>query len=211
VEEVDAGDGVERDGNVEVQVAGFGIVDAEAVDENEGLLEGGAADGEVGLNAFGGAGLDVEGRVGAEEIDGAVGADGEIAGEDDLDGAVAFGERERLDGGGDLDAVDFDEFGLRRGGIRLRCGSGRLCEGGVLICCAWGVLLADSGAGEEQTDGEVYEALLHGWDGEPLFAQNGFRAAAQVLSYVRASTATRDRRPGFMRDDWMRAFKVLVD
>src|ERR1035441_1701705 len=43
VEEVDAGDGVERDGNVKVQVAGFGIVDAEAVDEDEGLLEGGAA------------------------------------------------------------------------------------------------------------------------------------------------------------------------
>jgi len=39
VQEVDAGDGVERDGNVEVQVAGFGIVDAEAVDQNEGLLE----------------------------------------------------------------------------------------------------------------------------------------------------------------------------
>ena len=76
MQDVDAGDGVERDGNVEVEVAGFGVVDAEAVDEDEGLLEGGAADGEVGLDAFGGAGLHVEGGVGAEEIDGGVGADG---------------------------------------------------------------------------------------------------------------------------------------
>src|ERR1039458_9795721 len=148
VEEVDAGDCVEGDGDVEVQVAGFGIVDAEAVDEDEGLLEGGAADGEVGLNAFAGAGLEVEGGVGAEEIDGAIGADGEIVGEDDLDRAVAFGERERLDGGGDLDAVDFDEFGLRRGGILLRWG--RRLRGAILLPCARGALLEDGGAGTEQ-------------------------------------------------------------
>ena len=78
MEQVDAGDGVERDGDVEVEVAGLGIVDAEAVDEDEGLLEGSAADGEVGLNAFAGAGLQVEGRVGAEEVDGGVGADGQV-------------------------------------------------------------------------------------------------------------------------------------
>ena len=45
VEDVDAGDGVEGDGDVEVEVAGFGVVDAEAVEEDEGLLEGGAAEG----------------------------------------------------------------------------------------------------------------------------------------------------------------------
>ena len=76
VQHVDAGDGVERDGDVEIQVAGFGIVDAEAVDQDEGLLEGGAANGEVGLDAFAGAGLDVERGIGAEEVDGVVGAGG---------------------------------------------------------------------------------------------------------------------------------------
>ena len=149
MEDVDAGDGVERDGNVEVEMAGLGIVDAEAVDEDEGLLESSAADGEVGLHAFGGAGLEVEGRVGAEEVDGAVGADGEIVGEYLEYGAIAFGQRERLDGGGDLDAVDFDEFGrwcggwLRGGGWRAGC----LGE-----CC---------GRAEEE-QGEAGECFLHG-------------------------------------------------
>ena len=59
MEDVDAGDGVEGDGDVEVEVAGFGVVDAEAVEEDEGLLEGGAAEGEVGLDAVWGAGLEV--------------------------------------------------------------------------------------------------------------------------------------------------------
>ena len=79
VEDVDAGDGVEWDGDVEVEVAGLGIVDAEAVEEDEGLLEGGAAEGEVGLDAVGGAGLQVEGGVLTEEVDDGVGGEGLLA------------------------------------------------------------------------------------------------------------------------------------
>ena len=79
VEDVDAGDGVEGDGDVEVEVAGLGVVDAEAVEEDEGLLEGGAADGEVGLDAVGGAGLEVEGGVLAEVVDDGVGEQGLVA------------------------------------------------------------------------------------------------------------------------------------
>jgi hypothetical protein len=45
VEDIDTGDGVEGDGDVEVQVAGLGVVDAETVEEDEGLLERGAAEG----------------------------------------------------------------------------------------------------------------------------------------------------------------------
>src|ERR1019366_2380113 len=100
---------------------------------------------------------DVEGGVGAEEIDGAVGAGGEIAGEDDLDGAVAFGEREWLDGSGDLDAVDFDELGLGQGGIRLRCGRWLRGSGGGL--------LAESGTGTEQTESEGGKTSFHHWRG----------------------------------------------
>ncbi len=59
MQDVDAGDGVERHGDVEIEVAGLGVVDTQAVDEDEGLLEGGAADGKVGLDAAGGAGLQV--------------------------------------------------------------------------------------------------------------------------------------------------------
>ena len=104
VEDVDAGDGVEGDGDVEVEMAGLGVVDAEAVEEDEGLLEGGAADGEVGLDAVGGAGLQVEGGVLAEEVDDGVGEERLVAGFDEVDGAVVFGEREGFEGGGDGDA-----------------------------------------------------------------------------------------------------------
>jgi len=38
-------------------VTGFGVVDAEAVQEDEGPARSGAAKAEVGLNAVGGAGL----------------------------------------------------------------------------------------------------------------------------------------------------------
>ncbi len=82
MEDVDSGDGVEGDGDVEVEVAGLGVVDAEAVKEDEGLLEGGAAEGEVGLDAVGGAGLEVEGCVLAEEIDDGVRGEGLFAGGD---------------------------------------------------------------------------------------------------------------------------------
>jgi hypothetical protein len=92
VEDVDAGNGVERDGDVEVKVAGLGVVDAEAVEEDEGLLEGGAAEGEVGLDAVGGAGLEVEGGVLAEVVDDGVGEEGLVAGGDEVDGAIALGE-----------------------------------------------------------------------------------------------------------------------
>ena len=149
MQDVDAGDGVERDGDVEVEVAGLGIVDAEAVDEDEGLLEGGAADGEVGLDAFGGAGLHVERRVGAEQIDGAVDADGQLARGEDFDGAVAFGQGERLDGGGDLDAVDDDQLFGWRGGGGLRVGR------------RWWAVLGEASDGPEQDQGEAGEGVLH--------------------------------------------------
>ena len=105
VQDFDAGDGVERDGDVEVEVAGLGVVDAEAVEQEEGLLEGGAADGEVGLDSGGGAGLEVERGVLAEVVDDAVEEEGLGAGVEGLDGAVAFGEGDGLDGGGDGDGL----------------------------------------------------------------------------------------------------------
>ena len=105
MEDVDSGDGVEGDGDIEIQVAGLGVVDAEAVEEDEGLLEGGAAEGEVGLDAVGGAGLEVEGGVLAEEIDGGVRDEGLVARGDEVDGAVAFGEREGFESGGNGDAL----------------------------------------------------------------------------------------------------------
>jgi hypothetical protein len=105
VKDVDSGDGVEGDGDVEIQVARLGIVDAKAVEQDEGLLEGGAAEGEVGLDAVGGAGLQVEGGVLAEEIDDGVRNERLVARRDEIDGAVAFGEGKRFEGGGYGDAL----------------------------------------------------------------------------------------------------------
>ena len=115
MEDVDAGDGVEGDGDIQIQVAGLGVVDAEAVEEDEGLLEGGAAKGEVGLDAVDGASLEVEGGVLTEEIDYGVGDEGLIAWVDEVDGAVAFSERKGFERGGDGDALCCDAFG-REGG-----------------------------------------------------------------------------------------------
>jgi hypothetical protein len=105
-------------------MAGLGVVDAKAVEENEGLLEGGAAKGEVGLDAVAGAGLEVEGGVLTEEVYDAVGLEGLVAWGDDVDGAVAFGEGEGFDGGGYGDA-------LGCGGLRGEGRRGLLCDGGA--------------------------------------------------------------------------------
>ena len=122
MEDFDAGEGVEGDGDVEVEVAGLGVVDAEAVEEDEGLFEGGAADGEVGLNAVGRAGLEVEGGVLAEIVGGVVEEEGLVARVESDDGAVGFGERDGWDGGGDGD-------GLLDGGLLLGGGeAGGECE-----------------------------------------------------------------------------------
>ena len=72
MEDVDSCDGVEGDRDVEVEVARLRIVDAKAVQQNERLLEGGAADGEVGLDAIAATGLEVKGGVHSEEVGGVV-------------------------------------------------------------------------------------------------------------------------------------------
>ncbi len=123
VEDVDAGDGVEGNRDVEVEVAGFGVVDAEAVEEDEGLLEGGAAEGEVGLDAVGGAGLQVEGGVLTEEVDDGVRDERLVAGRDEIDGSVAFGEGQGFEGGGDADAFGDWLLHWLAGGLS-GCGAG---------------------------------------------------------------------------------------
>jgi hypothetical protein len=86
-------------------VAGLRVVHAAAVEEDEGLGERGAADGEVALEAVGGALAEVEGGVELEEIrevveQEALGEDGEGG-----DGAVGLFEGERLPGSGDDDGL----------------------------------------------------------------------------------------------------------
>ena len=162
MEHVDASDGVERHSDVEIEVASFRVINAEAVDEDEGLLEGGAADGEVGLHAFAGASLNVERGIGAEEVDGRVSAGGQIARGEDVNGAIAFGEGERFDGGGDLDGVDHNGFcggGLRRlDWQRPGCGDR---------------LLTDTGYSAEQAEGEAGEARFHERMGRALCVRYG--------------------------------------
>jgi hypothetical protein len=113
-------------------VTGLGVVDAEAVEEDEGLFEGRSAEREVGLHAVGGAGLQVERGVLTEEIDDGVGGERLLARFDEVDGAVAFGEGEGFEGGGDGDALgEGGGSSLRRsrvGGRRLLGGGGAEAE-----------------------------------------------------------------------------------
>ena len=66
-------------------MAGLWVIDAETVEEDQGLLEGGASEGEVGLNAVGGAGLKIERGVLAAVLDDRVGHEGLFAGADEVD------------------------------------------------------------------------------------------------------------------------------
>jgi hypothetical protein len=149
VEDVDAGDGVEGDGDVQIQMAGLGVVDAESVEHDEGLLEGGAAEGEVGLNAVGGASLEVERGVLSEEVGDAVGDQRLVSGPENVDGAVAFGERKRLEGGGDGEILgDSGRFYLKSGAP-----SGR----GLLR------IVGESGAEAKEAKGEAGWVVSHDW------------------------------------------------
>jgi hypothetical protein len=101
-------------------VSGLGVVDAEAFEQDEGLLEGGAADGEVGLDAVAAAGLEVEGGVLTEEVGRVVGEEWLGVGVEDGDGAVVFGEREGFDRGDNGDAL-LGWVGWGGGGLERRC------------------------------------------------------------------------------------------
>ena len=125
MEDVDSRDGVERDGDVEVEMAGFGVVDAEAVEEDEGLLEGGAADGEVGLNAAGAAALKVERGVLTEVVGEVVKEDGLVACVEGLNGPIGFGQWYRWNGGCDFDGLP---DGRKRVALLSRRGEGLHAE-----------------------------------------------------------------------------------
>src|SRR5215510_6895420 len=109
-------------------MAALDVVEALAVEEDQGLAEAGSTNGEVSLDAVGGALSEVEGGVEFEGVDErvedqTVGADGEHA-----DGAVDFFEREGLEGAGDDDGFF--------GGLGRSLGLGR-----------------EKGKGEEQEEG----------------------------------------------------------
>lgn len=69
LENLDRVHGFERDGQVEVVVRGLAVVDAESVEQDEGLLEAAAAQDEIGLAAAGATLLEEDGRVVAEKLE----------------------------------------------------------------------------------------------------------------------------------------------
>ncbi len=101
----DAVDVFQGRGDIHVGVAGLGIVEAHAVEEDEGLAEAGAADGEIGLDAVGGALLKVERGIEAEQIGEAVEDEGLGSGGEDADGAIDLFERHGLERTGDDDGI----------------------------------------------------------------------------------------------------------
>ena len=69
-ENLDGVHGLERDGEIEIVVRGLSIVDAEAVDEDEGLSEAAAAKDYIGLSAACTALFDEGGGIAAKKIEG---------------------------------------------------------------------------------------------------------------------------------------------
>src|SRR5579863_6872323 len=68
VEDIHAAKGGLRYGQIEVEVRGLRVVDPHAIEEDQGLLEGGAAQGHVGQYAPRGALLNVDRRIGAKIV-----------------------------------------------------------------------------------------------------------------------------------------------
>jgi hypothetical protein len=92
LEDLDAGEGIDGDGYIHVEVGGLGAVDAESVPEDECLAEGSAADGDAALDGAGCAFAEVDGGVEVEEVgEGGCGCS-EFAGGDDADGAFGLFE-----------------------------------------------------------------------------------------------------------------------
>ena len=111
---LDARDGVHRHRDIHVVVAGLDVVEAHAVEQHEGLLEVGAADGEVGLYAVGRAFLQVERWVEAQHVDDGVEEQRIVADGEHADGAVEFFERHGFE-----DAGDHHGLGRRAGDLGL--------------------------------------------------------------------------------------------
>ena len=86
-ENLDGVHGLERDGEIEIVVRGLSIVDAEAVDEDEGLSEAAAAKNYIGLSAACTALLDECRAVVTEEIERGLDQEEVWLDREDLDGA----------------------------------------------------------------------------------------------------------------------------
>ena len=83
-------------------MAGLDIADAQAIEEDQGLAEVGAAEGDVGLDAVRRALLEVDGGVEPEKVHQGVGEQGTLRTDVlDLDVAVGFFERNGVVGSGD--------------------------------------------------------------------------------------------------------------
>jgi hypothetical protein len=98
VQHVHARDCVQWHGNVQVQVAGLGVVHAQSVDQNQRLLEGRPANREVGLHALARARLQVQRWVGAQQVHYTVRPHRRLARQDHLHRTIALGQRQRLRG-----------------------------------------------------------------------------------------------------------------
>src|SRR3569833_4385026 len=118
-ENLDGVHGFEREGQSESVVGGLGVVDAEAVDENESLGKTAAAQDDVGLCAARAALLDECRCVVAKEVERRLNGEQVRLDRQDLDGARGFCERNR-----GCSTEDDEGFGGSFGEILLRL-SGR--------------------------------------------------------------------------------------
>ncbi len=131
-QDLDALDVEQRHRHVAVVVPRLGVVEPGAVDQHQRLAEGGAADGEVGLDAPRSALAHLDAGHQAQRVDrGGDGQAGEVlAGQDD-DRAAEAAERVGRDGSGDDDGLaHVGRFGRRRLGRLRRGRRGATVRGG---------------------------------------------------------------------------------
>ena len=99
-----AGKHFKRDRQIEIEVARLHVIHAEAVEQDEGLPERSAANGDVGLQRAGRALLQIECGVELEQIEPGIEQLGLLLRQTDhADVTVRFGERQWLSGAGDDD------------------------------------------------------------------------------------------------------------
>ena len=95
--------GIQRHGDIHIVMAGLDVVQAQAVEQHQGLAEAAAANGKIGLHAVGSALLQVERRVQPQQVGQGVGDQVHAARRQQRDGAVHLIQRERLEGAGHHD------------------------------------------------------------------------------------------------------------
>lgn len=101
----DPADRIDGDGKIHIVMTGLRIIEAEAIEQHEGLAIAGAADGDVALHAIGRTLLKIERGIKVEEVGDAVDEEQLVRNGQHDDGAIDFVQHDGLGFTGDHDRI----------------------------------------------------------------------------------------------------------